>query len=393
MPARRCSSLALPGVFLVACGGEATPPPEPPPRPAPIVAWTPPVQTAAPARAPTSPPPRAAAPSTSARTVAAPAAATVARAAASTAPSEPSVRCSLAGHAAFPMNTVIQSAEGRSLARFSGGTATVSVSDLTLATSPRARLETGAPRGAFRLRGFVDATKLPLFTKEAVAISAGHLWIGDHRPVTIAGVSSDKLKIQRIAAPPLQQTFTAWTSCPALSLDAGTPVGWSPPGEARGFALRGGGLELFDAPQGISVGVVHKAPESSVVLFFSTEQSGGFVHVERHGDIVVNAWAKASELSALPRGETMDQLATLPNARGPARLALASEPRVVRTTREVPLRASAKDTDAPIGVIGADTETYVLDLMAGWVSVLPKAMDVMPAEGGQFWAKKSDLGL
>jgi hypothetical protein len=25
--------------------------------------------------------------------------------------------------------------------------------------------------------------------------------------------------------------------------------------------------------------------------------------------------------------------------------------------------------------------------------VLPKAMDVMPVEGGQFWVKKTDLGL
>ena len=308
-------------------------------------------------------------------------------------PAELSTRCSLTGHTDFPMNTAIQSADGRAIARFSGGSAALSVSEVTLGASPRARVETGAPRGAFRLRGYVDATKLPLFTTQSVAISAGHLWIGDHRPVSIASVSADKVKIQRIAASPLGQTFSAWTSCASLSFDAGTPAGWSPSGDARGFALRGDGLELFDAPQGSSVGVVSKAPEASVVLFFSTEQSGGFVHVERHGDIIVNAWAKASELSALPRGETMDQLATLPNTRGAARLALPSEPRVIRTTREVPLRASAKDTDAAIGVIGADTETYVLDVMAGWVSVMPKAMDVMPAEGGQFWAKKNDLGI
>jgi hypothetical protein len=267
------------------------------------------------------------------------------------------------------------------------------VSELTLGSSPRARVETGAARGTFRLRGFVDASKLPLFTTENVAISAGHLWIADHRSVTIAVVSPDKLKIQKIASPPLQQTFSAWTSCASLSFDPGTPSGWTPPGDARGYALRKDGLELYDAPQGTAVGVVYKAPDAGVVLFFSSEQSGSFVHVQRHGEIIVDAWAKASELSALPRGETMDQLATLPSTRGPARLALPNEPRVVRTSREVPLRASARDTDPPIGVIGADTETYVMDIMAGWVSVLPKAMDVLPADGGQFWAKKADLGL
>ncbi len=358
-----------------------------------MIAWSPPAPSAtAPAATPAAPP--TARPATGSAAPASNAALATRKAPpASTAPAEPAMRCALRGRAQLPLNTPIQSPDGRALARFSGADAELAVSELTLAASPRARVETGAPRGSFRVRGLVDAAKLPLYTASRVPIAEGHLWIGERRLVSVLGVAADKLKIQKVAAPPLQQTFTAWTTCAALSLEPGTPPGWSPPGDARGYALHKDALELYASPQGNAVGVLYKAPGAGAVLFFGSEQSAGFVRVERHGDVSVNAWAKASELTALPRGETMDQLATLPSLRGPARLALPSEPRVVRTTREVPLRAAAKETEPLIGVIGADTETYVIDVMAGWVSVLPKAMDVMPVDGGQFWVKKSELGI
>jgi hypothetical protein len=360
-----------------------------------MIAWSPPAPSAAaPAATPRAAPPTAARPATASTAHATHPASSAGKAPpASTGPAEPSVRCALSGRAQLPLNTPLQGPDGRAIARFSGADAALGVSELTLSARPRARVETGAPRGSFRLRGWVDASKLPLYTAARVAIAEGHLWIGERRPVSVVGVASDKLKIQKVAAPPLEQTFTAWTTCAGLTLEPGTPPGWSPPGDARGYALHKDALELYASPQGSAVGVLYKAPGAGAVLFFGSEQSAGWVRVERHGDVSVNAWAKASELTALPRGETLDQLATLPSLRGPARLALPSEPRVVRTTREVPLRAAAKETEPLLGVIGADTETYVIDVMAGWVSVLPKAMDVMPVEGGQFWVKKTDLGL
>jgi hypothetical protein len=357
-----------------------------------MIAWSPPPPAAPPPAA--TPAPAAARPATASSAQGANTATGAGKAPApATGPAEPSVRCALSGRAQLPLNPPLQSAAGRAVARFSGADATLGVSELTLSATPRARVETGAPRGSFRLRGWVDASKLPLYTLARVAIAEGHLWIGERRPVSVVGVAPDKLKIQKVAAPPLQQTFTAWTTCAGLTLEPGTPPGWSPPGDARGYALHKDALELYASPQGSAVGVLYKMPGVGAVLFFSSEQSAGWVRVERHGDVNVNAWAKASELTALPRGETLDQLVTLPTLRGPARLALPSEPRVVRTTREVPLRAAAKDAEPLLGVIGADTETYVIDVMAGWVSVLPKAMDVMPVDGGQFWVKKTDLGI
>jgi hypothetical protein len=59
----------------------------------------------------------------------------------------------------------------------------------------------------------------------------------------------------------------------------------------------------------------------------------------------------------------------------------------------VPLRGAAKDGGPIIGVIEPDAEAYVIDIMAGWVSVMPKALDVVPPDGGLFWVKRSELGL
>jgi hypothetical protein len=296
------------------------------------------------------------------------------------------------GRVEFAPNTTLDDTSGRAIARFTGTGVALAVADFTLGSNPRARVETGSARGSFRLRGWIDAKKLPLFTQTSVPIASGHLYIDDHRGVTIQTTSADQLKIQRAATPPLDQTFSTWTKCASLELDPGTPSGWSPPGDARGFVLRKDALELFDAPGGSAVGMVYKARSSPAVLFFSNEQSGAWVHLQRHADIVVDAWAKTNELSALTRGETLDEPLTPTPTRGAAHLALANEPRVIRTSRDVPLRASAKDSAPVIGSIAPDTETYVVETMAGWVSVLPKTLEVMPAEGGGLWAKRTDLG-
>jgi len=360
-------------------------PPLPPPNTPPIVA----VNTVQPAPPPAprpaaTPPPRPSPPPPAAPAPPAPPPDVI---------KGPAVACALSGRAPFSPNTIIQNADGKAIARLSGADVTLSVSQLTLAAHPQARIVTGTPRESFRVRGLVDAAKLPLVTTVPLPVRPGHLFIGERRGVAIQKVERDRLTVQRVASKPLEGTFSAVTSCSALSLDAATPPGWTPPGSARGYALRQSSLELYDAPGGSAFGVLNKAADHDAVLFFSTEESGGYVHIERHADIVVDAWAKTYALSALPRGETMDQLATPPTQRGVARLAVPGEPRIVKTTREIPLRAAARDADAVIGTIAPDTETYLLDVMAGWVSVLPRALDVMPAEGGQFWAKKTDLGL
>jgi hypothetical protein len=68
-------------------------------------------------------------------------------------------------------------------------------------------------------------------------------------------------------------------------------------------------------------------------------------------------------------------------------------PRMVKTTRELPLRVAARDADPPIGVIEPETEVFVMDTVAGWANVLPKSLHVLPVDNLSFWVKSSDLGL
>ena len=74
-------------------------------------------------------------------------------------------------------------------------------------------------------------------------------------------------------------------------------------------------------------------------------------------------------------------------------MAVQGEPRVVKPVREIPLRANAKESEATIGVVEPGAETFVLDVVAGWASVMPKALNVVPGPEGQFWVKASDLGI
>jgi hypothetical protein len=193
---------------------------------------------------------------------------------------------------------------------------------------------------------------------------------------------------------PLQQTFTASAPCGSFSLDPGTAPGFTPPGDARGYVLKRDSLDVYDdASSATVVATLQRSPYADGVLFFSTERKGNWVHVEYHGDVIVDAWAKASELSALPRGETMDQLAPSTHQLSAPQMAFQGQPKLVTTKKEVPLRLNAKDNEPTIGIIEPDTETYVLDQVAGWANVMPKSLHVVPPADRQFWVKSSDLGL
>jgi len=303
------------------------------------------------------------------------------------------VPCGISGRATPAANTSLVDADGRSVARLSGGAMTMTVSGFTLGTGARARVETGFGRGSFRVAGFIDTASLPIVTSDLVPIAPGHLWIGKEREVRIIGTTPTQIKVERVASPPLQQRLSGLTRCANLKLSAGTPPGFTPAGFARGYVLRRDRLELFGAPGGAAVGALEKSPGASGVLFFSNENQSGWLHVEYGADIVVDAWARAGDLSALPPGETMDQLDNPTVQRGVPRLALAGNPRVFRALRNVIVRNAAKDGAAVVGVIEPEAEIYVIDVMAGWVSVLPKGLEVMPPANGQFWVKKAELGI
>jgi len=309
--------------------------------------------------------------------------------------SDGAARCELRGTARPPMNAPILGADGRTVARFSGSAVELSVLELSRTPPLRARIETGTGRGSFRVRGFIDAALLPVFGARDLPVVPGHVFLSAYRRLTIVGAEHDRVKVERQLSPPFEQTLSTWAACSSLELAEKTPPGYTPAGDARGYVLRRPSLELFAIGPGERrmVSLLRKAPEADAVLFFASETRDGFIHLAHRSDVVVDAWARSADLEVLPQGETMDQLAASSMQRSQPRLAVEGEPRSVRALREVPLRSAASDRAAIIGVIEPDAETYVLDVTAGWASVMPRSLTVFPAENAQFWVKASELGI
>jgi hypothetical protein len=300
--------------------------------------------------------------------------------------------CVIRGEAAMPSTLSIYDKEqaGRPIARFTGGKTPIVASNFS-GTARRVAVETGTGSGGFRIKGFVEASQLPLYTAKTVPVVANHVWIGTQQQVSVAGATPGRLKVKRAARPPLSGNFTGAASCSAFTFTPGVPSGWNAPGHARGYVVKQSSVELYDAPSGKPIQTLSRSPEGGGILLFSTEQRDAWVHVEYRDDIVIEAWAKKSELHALPPGETMDYQRGPTSQRGLPRLAVQEAVRTVKTRQEIPIRTEPKESATVVGRIEPDTETMVMDIVAGWTSVLPKSLHVAPAEGEQFWVPSNKL--
>ena len=304
--------------------------------------------------------------------------------------------CTIQGAAQMPKDLEIHDAAqgGQAVARFSGGESALKITEFPATSSGRARVETGTGVGSFKIDGWVDVTKIPIFTARQVPVKSGHVWIGKNQKIQVLGSAGRSLKVKKTLTTPISQSFSTTAACSYFTLDEHSPPIWSVPGHARGYVVKKDQIDLFEeASSSALVTVLNRASGSNGILLWSTERRGGWVRVEYHGAVVIDAWARSSDLKALPPGETMDQLKGPVTKKSPPRLALAEQPKLVKTTKAVPLQNAAGDSGKRIGEIESGTETYVLDIVAGWASVLPKSLHVAPVSDAQFWVKASDLGL
>ncbi len=72
-------------------------------------------------------------------------------------------------------------------------------------------------------------------------------------------------------------------------------------------------------------------------------------------------------------------------------LKLDGEPRVVKATRDLPVRPHRDDKERPIGVVEAGAEVFVMEVLSGWTNVLPKNLGLMPGEDGGFWIPSAEV--
>lgn len=310
-------------------------------------------------------------------------------------PPEPAPSCGQRGRVVFDKDTTLADASGRKLARFSGGESAVALLAPPVSGSDLARIETGTGRGSFRVTGFVKASELRLFASHNVPVVNGHVWLGAGTRVIAAGSSGGKVRIEKQLTTPFNQRLSALGECSALTFTPPVPAGFAVPGAARVFLMKEAQLELYGEVPPVSspLFTLRRAATVDSVRFFSSEQRGGFVHIQYQGEVNVDAWARAADLTPLPRGETSDVPPSSYTMSTPPQLQLPQAPRTVKTTRELPLRVAARDNEPPVGVVEAETDVYVMDTVAGWANVLPKSLHILPAGELSFWVKSADLGL
>lgn len=304
--------------------------------------------------------------------------------------------CTLSGSALPAVDTTIyEKPDGSSaIAKLPGAKISLTLSDFFSSGGDRVHVKTSSGSGGFRIEGWVDASRLPIHTKKDVPVVQNHVWIAADREVLAIAAGNGKLRVKRQVGSPFSQAFTGWAPCSSLALSASVPSGWSPEGNAQGFVAKKD-VELYDSgDDGRSmVSMLSPDPSSDGIVLWSTEKKNGWVHLVHHSDVVIDAWAKASALHALPRGETQDSQPTPSTSRNPPLLKLAGNPKTATAPKDLSIRTSASDKGKVVGTLESGAEVYVLDIVAGWASVLPKALNVTPHSDGQFWVKASDLGV
>lgn len=309
------------------------------------------------------------------------------------------VGCRVQGVTRPRANAAIEDVRGRLLARFSGAPTRLVVEAFPAGRGGRVRIATGTGRGSFRVNGFTRVRDLPLYSTEPIAVSSGHVWIAPGRSLAFIASGRGALRVEKRVGAPFDQSFRAWAPCASLALAPPEPPAApravaAPVTELTSYAARRPRLELLGEPRRSSarVATLTPAPDAPPPLFIGREQRGEWVRVEHRGEVIIDAWARAADLEPLAR---VAAFAPLGGGVAPAAapLAVQGEPRVVRTLREVPFRAAALETEPAIGVIEPDAEVYVLDLVSGWASVMPKALEVVPRPDGQFWARAEELGM
>lgn len=290
--------------------------------------------------------------------------------------------CALSGRARVDKGTLLRASGGDPIARFSGAALALTLS--LDAAGAKARTGDG-----FRVEGLVDLAGVAIFTRRNVPVVADHVWIAGGRRV-VARLDAGAITVEHKAGAPIEQTMKAKAPCDALALEPASFSHPAVPESARGWVAKRAPLSLRDAA-GAELFTLTSDGIKDALLFFSTERRGAAVHVVFQGDVVIDAWASAADLAALPPGEMLGASSSEVSIPGAPRLAFDGSVRRLKAAREAVIRDKPDDKANVIGAVEPDTEVLVLETVLGWSSVWPASLAVQPPEGRGFWVKLKDL--
>lgn len=298
--------------------------------------------------------------------------------------------CVVKGKGVLEKGVYIYSAKegGTPIAGFATQEVSLELSDLPADPSTgRAHIKTGTAGTSLRIEGWVDATKIPLSAKTDVPVVPSHVYIGRGEPLKLKGASPGKLKVSTTITA-TQQKLDAKASCGEVMVGRINVDEFHAPETSKKWVLKNTTLDLYDDANGSTVFTIEVPAPQSGVLLYSTEQKGAWVHVQHGGVFVVDAWAKANDLKAFPKGEMLDALNTSNMVSiSPAKLKVEGSTKIVKVDHDVPVRLNPNDAVKPIGVVQDGTELIVVDTVGGWSRVFPKTLEIIPPDGKDFWVK------
>jgi hypothetical protein len=301
--------------------------------------------------------------------------------------------CVLSGTATVPKDSPIFSAPsaGNRIALFSGAASLLRANNFpTDASTGRMQVNTG---GGFRIEGFMDPRVASVVAVRDLPVIAGRVWISAGRQLRVLGATAGQLRVELGAGGALSAPVQATALCDAFSYGRAPSPVFEVPGQARGFVAQRGELELFGSAAGDLAYVIHASGQGNGLLLWGQEVRGSYVHVISRFELFVDGWVRRGDVSPLPRGEMMDQALPPEQVQNSPTLAVQNYQVIIQAPRNVTLRYGRGDNQPSIGEIEAGTEVYVMDVVLGWASVIPKALNVLPPDDRAFWAKATDLGL
>ncbi len=300
--------------------------------------------------------------------------------------------CTLSDSAVLPAGNALLDSDGHPLARFGGQQVRMTASNLPKQARGLVTVRIGGSKD-FQLDGFLRGTSLPLYTSRRLAVREGHVWLEAERPVRFAGVASDKLRVT-YSTKEFRDPITLSAPCDGLKMNS-TPTGVEPyvSPAGTGYVLQSDRLRLFADPTAKAPLIDLGRGGPGALFFWSQGEQGTRHHVTRTRDLIFDGWVASDELQALPPGEMADEAPSSPVENPSSRFAAPKDATLVRALRTVEVRGRANVRAPVLGRLLPGSESYVVDIVAGWASVLPRSMAIVPTEGNQFWVRAEELGL
>jgi len=305
-----------------------------------------------------------------------------------------STECQLSGAPLIPLDVPIYAKDSgdQKVARFTGMSSGLTVIELPDSSGRRARVITGTGHGGFAIDGWVKADALPIYASANLPVIAGHVWIQVGQRVEYEGRQNNQIRVQRVTTSPFSQTFVATAPCNSLSLVSVSAPPQDIPKFIRGYSLDHNELSISNEPKGESAFKLIRPNSTGSVFLYGMEKKDDWIRIRHYGVIGLDAWVKLSDLRQLPKGERVDEYIPSPQT-DTGRLRIVESGRIVTVSEKVQVRLRPLPDAPVVGEIEPATETQILDVAAGWASVLPKGLNVAPPGDQQFWVEARKVGI